>query len=75
MTAPADTTWLSSSRTVNELLQRHPDVLPVLHELGVHTCCGGGLSLAVAAEKAGITQSLLLERVSDAIADDAGGAG
>lgn len=71
MTTPSLHHWLSSAMTVNELLQRHPHTLPTLHALGVHTCCGGGLPLSEAASKAGISEELLLHRVTAAIAAEA----
>ena len=57
-----DETW-----TVNELLQRYPAVLPTLHDLKIHTCCGGGLTLAAAATNAGISSNTLLSHVQAAV--------
>jgi iron-sulfur cluster repair protein YtfE (RIC family) len=44
------TTILDTRLTVNELLRRHPSVLPVLNAFGVDSCCGGSESLAEAAQ-------------------------
>jgi iron-sulfur cluster repair protein YtfE (RIC family) len=38
--------------SLNQLIQQHPFVLPVLTAAGVDTCCGGGLSLEEAARRA-----------------------
>jgi len=57
--------------TVNELLQRHPDLLTTLHSLGIHTCCGGGLSLEAAAVNAGITPRHLLDQIAVALGEGA----
>jgi iron-sulfur cluster repair protein YtfE (RIC family) len=42
---------ITSSETVNELVARAPQVLPVLQLYGIDTCCGGSLPLRVAAER------------------------
>jgi iron-sulfur cluster repair protein YtfE (RIC family) len=63
----ANSLSLTAEITVNELLQRHPSMLSTLHALGVHTCCGGGLSLSTAAMNAGIEPGTLLDRVAAAI--------
>jgi regulator of cell morphogenesis and NO signaling len=49
--------------TLNQLIQRHPDVLPVLAAAGIDTCCGGALSLEEAARRAGV-DLVDLERAS-----------
>ncbi|HEU4697810.1 MAG TPA: DUF542 domain-containing protein [Gemmatimonadales bacterium] len=50
--------------TVNDLLRRAPTAAPVLNALGIDTCCGGGLSLAEAAQSAGIPTSELLAKLA-----------
>lgn len=42
---------LNASETINELVARAPQVLPVLQQYGIDTCCGGSLSLEVVAER------------------------
>lgn len=49
--------------TVNELVLGHPGALPVLAGAGIDTCCGGGLTLALAAAQAGLTFDQLLDRL------------
>ncbi len=49
--------------TVTELVIGHPGALPVLADAGIDTCCGGGLSLALAAAQAGLTFDQLLDRL------------
>lgn len=46
-----DRNTLTASETINELVARAPEVLPVLQRYGIDTCCGGSLSLAVVAER------------------------
>ena len=50
----SSTTVLDTRLTVNELLLRHPAVLPVLNAFGVDTCCGGHESLVEAARSSRI---------------------
>lgn len=61
------TTVLDARLTVNELLKRHPSVLPVLNAFGVDTCCGGSESLAEAATSSRIPLETLLAGLDAAI--------
>ncbi len=54
---------IDSGLSVNQLIQRHPSVLPVLTEAGVDTCCGGALSLEEAASRAGVDLVNLVGRL------------
>jgi len=54
-TPPVDPTW-----TIDELLRRRPDALPVLNAYGVECCCGAGRSLADAAREDGVDLTSLL---------------
>ena len=40
--------------TVNEIVARHPEALPILHALGIDACCGGSLVLAEACRRHGL---------------------
>ena len=51
---------IDASTTVNELLRRYPGSAATLQRLALDTCCGGGLSLASAAEKAGLSYTELM---------------
>lgn len=42
---------VTSSETINELVARAPQVLPVLQRYGIDTCCGGALPLSTVAER------------------------
>jgi len=33
---------IDCSQTVNEIVTRHPETLPVFQAWGIDTCCGGG---------------------------------
>jgi len=50
---------LDPSLTVNEILQRHPDLIDVFSRLGVDTCCGGNLTLAESIEADGLDEDTL----------------
>ncbi len=41
-------------QTLNEIVARYPQTLPVLQRFGFDTCCGGGLALRTAAERHGL---------------------
>jgi iron-sulfur cluster repair protein YtfE (RIC family) len=49
--------------SVNELVLRHPAALPILTAAGIDTCCGGGLTLAAAAQGTGLTFEQLVGRL------------
>ncbi len=36
---------LTGEMTVNAVIARHPETLPVFKRLGIDACCGGALSL------------------------------
>lgn len=44
---------LTLKTKVNEVLQRHPEAVSLLNEMGIDTCCGGADSLEEAARQAG----------------------
>ncbi|EIA39718.1 DUF542 domain-containing protein [Thermus parvatiensis] len=44
---------LTLKTTVNEVLQRHPEAVRLLNEMGIDTCCGGADSLEEASRQAG----------------------
>jgi uncharacterized protein (DUF2249 family) len=44
------TITVDASETLNELVARAPETLPVLQHYGLDTCCGGALPLATAAQ-------------------------
>jgi regulator of cell morphogenesis and NO signaling len=62
---------VAAEETVETAVKRSPRMLPVLRELGIDTCCGGGLTLAQAAASAGIPTERVLERLLRALGDPA----
>jgi iron-sulfur cluster repair protein YtfE (RIC family) len=50
----SETTMIDTNETLNQLVARAPETLPVLYRYGLDTCCGGALTLAAAAEHHGL---------------------
>jgi iron-sulfur cluster repair protein YtfE (RIC family) len=61
---------LDPTLTVAQLALRHPAGLPILTAAGIDTCCDGGLTLAGAAARAGISLENLLRQLHHDIARD-----
>jgi iron-sulfur cluster repair protein YtfE (RIC family) len=55
--------------SVHELILRYPAALPVLTTAGIDTCCGGGLTLAAAAQGSRLTFEQLAARLERALAE------
>ncbi len=60
MTQPVN---IQPDETVNSVVQRYPEVLPILARAGIDTCCGGGLPIGKAAQAHGLTIEVLLEQL------------
>jgi regulator of cell morphogenesis and NO signaling len=60
------TSRIDAAMTVNEVIRRHPATLPIFNEYGIDTCCGGGVALAVAAERDAVDLGTLLLRLQQA---------
>ena len=65
--APPDAR-LDPALTINEVLARHPHTAVVFNAFGIDTCCGGGRSLAEAAQDDGVKVEVLLSALRDAVA-------
>lgn len=62
--------------TVHEVIKGHPAALRLLTAAGIDTCCGSGLSLEQAAQRAGVAVSDLIRALEDGTAiTDAGACG
>jgi iron-sulfur cluster repair protein YtfE (RIC family) len=53
-------THIHGDTTVNQLLERDPELGATLNALGIDTCCGGGLTLREAAQAAGVPLATVL---------------
>lgn len=64
-------TLIAPTDTINVIVDRHPDALPVLHAFGLDSCCGGALPLEVAIAHHGLNLADVLialqEKVSEAV--------
>ena len=49
-----DVSTIDPTMTLDEITNRFPDTIKVFNEFGMDICCGGGLSLAEAAERDGV---------------------
>lgn len=58
---------IDASETLNELVARAPAALPVFQRFGLDTCCGGALTLAVAAQHHGLEVNELLAALREAL--------
>lgn len=58
---------ITQGETVNELVARAPQLLPVLQRFGIDTCCGGALPLATVAEHHGLDLDQLLVTLGEAL--------
>ncbi|MCZ7568245.1 MAG: DUF542 domain-containing protein [Ardenticatenaceae bacterium] len=45
---------ITTTETLNEIVARHPQALPVLRRFGLDTCCGGSLPLQTAVQHHGL---------------------
>lgn len=70
MTTPIIT--IAVDETLNELVARAPETLPVLQRFGLDTCCGGSLSLITAARHHNLDLAELLVALHTAMVEDEG---
>lgn len=54
---------ITESSTVNEVIKTFPVTLEIFTEFGLDTCCGGGLTLQAASQKAGMLPDELISRL------------
>lgn len=64
MSAPTAKT-IGPSTTVNDVLDVLPEASGLLNDLGLDTCCGGGLSLQEACGDAGLDLGSVLGQLAD----------
>lgn len=62
-TLTIDPTW-----TVNKVVALYPATVSVFNRCGVDSCCGGGVSLAEAATRDGLSLDALLQELRDVVA-------
>ena len=59
---------VDQSCSVNDIIQRNPDSLPVLAAYGLDTCCRGNLSLYDAALDAGVEPAMIVDALEESLA-------
>ena len=64
-------TAISGEDTLNTIVERYPNALPVLQRFGLDTCCGGALPLRVAAQHHSLNIETLLNALQVAVGMDA----
>lgn len=59
---------LDLSLTINELVARHPETIEVFNRFGFDTCCGGGVTVAEAAQRDGVDADLVVAELHQRVA-------
>ena len=67
---PDTTITIAAENTLNTIVARYPETLPVLQSFGLDTCCGGALPLRTAAEHHDLDLEALLAALHAAAAGD-----
>ena len=62
----ADNT-IDTSVSVNEMVARHPETMPVFNRFGLDTCCGGGAPIAEAARRDGADLDALVKALRETL--------
>ncbi len=57
---------IDPGETINDLVARRPELMPVLQSFGFDLCCGGALSLREAAEHHDVSLPTLLTALAGA---------
>ena len=58
---------LDPTMTINAIVARHPETIPVFNRLGMDTCCGGGVSVEEAARRDGLPLDDVVAELQKAI--------
>lgn len=67
----AHTTVIVETVSLNEIVARYPQSLPVLQRFGLDTCCGGSLPLRTAVEHHGLDLEQVISELRTAIKEQA----
>lgn len=59
---------IDTGLTVDAMVARHPETMPVFNRFGLDTCCGGGAPIADAARRDGANLDELVQALRDALA-------
>jgi regulator of cell morphogenesis and NO signaling len=58
---------IDTNVSVNQMVARHPETMPVFNRFGLDTCCGGGAPIAEAARRDGADLNELVKALADAL--------
>lgn len=61
------TTTLDPNLTINEIVARFPETIPVFNRFGLDTCCGGGVRIDEAAKRDGLDLTDVLSALREAL--------
>ena len=61
------TTTLDCTQSVNDIVARHPETLPVFKEWGIDTCCGGKHSVEEVVRRHDLDRTALCGALNAAI--------
>lgn len=62
------TTLIDLELTINEIVARYPQTIPVFNRFGFDTCCGGGITVPEAARRDGIELDTVLNALNEVLA-------
>jgi regulator of cell morphogenesis and NO signaling len=62
-----NTLQLDPTMTINEIVARFPDTIPVFNHFGLDMCCGGGVAVDEAARRDGIDADEVLSALRDVV--------
>jgi regulator of cell morphogenesis and NO signaling len=66
--ATKDRPRIDRALTINEIVARYPETIPVFNRFGLDTCCGGGVCVDDAARRDGLDAAAVLAALDDALA-------
>jgi iron-sulfur cluster repair protein YtfE (RIC family) len=58
---------IDGEMTINEVIRERPETVAVFHRLGLDACCGGSLSIRVAAQRHGLDGQEVLRLLNDPV--------
>ena len=60
-------TQIDPTMTINEIVARHPETIPVFNRFGMDTCCGGGVSVEEASRRDGLDLATVIAALREAL--------
>ena len=58
---------IDTNVSVDQMVARHPETMPVFNRFGLDTCCGGGAPIADAARRDGADLDALVQALREAL--------